>query len=99
MDNWLVYIILCSDNSLYTGITNDLLRRFQEHKTLRGAKFFYGRQPLKIVFVESGHNRSSAARREVAIKQLSRNEKLDLIAASDLNPSKSYLNLTVGYKK
>jgi putative endonuclease len=82
MDNWSVYIILCSDNSLYTGITNNVMRRFEQHKTHKGAKFFYSRKPLKIVFCEYGHTRSSAAKREVAIKQLKRSEKLALIAAS-----------------
>lgn len=82
MDNWSVYIILCSDKSLYTGITNNVMRRFEQHKTHKGAKFFYGRKPLEIVFCESGHTRSSAAKREVAIKQLKRSEKLTLIASS-----------------
>jgi putative endonuclease len=76
--NWAVYIILCSDNSLYTGITNDLQRRFKQHCKAQGAKYFRGRQPVKIVFAEGGHDRSSASKRECAIKRLSHAEKLSL---------------------
>jgi putative endonuclease len=77
--NWIVYIILCSDNTLYTGITNDLPRRFGQHCDAKGAKYFRGRQPVKVVYVEDGHSRSSAGKREFAIKQLKHIEKLLLI--------------------
>jgi putative endonuclease len=79
--NWSVYIILCTDNSLYTGITTDIVRRFHQHKELQGAKYFRGRQPERIVYVESGHSRSSASQREYAIKNLSRVNKWQLIAS------------------
>jgi len=74
--NWQVYIILCSDDSLYTGITTDLERRFRRHAEGEGAKYFRCRQPVRIVYHESGHTRSSAARREAEIKSISREEKL-----------------------
>jgi putative endonuclease len=74
--NWHVYIILCSDDSLYTGITTDVDRRFREHAGGRGAKYFRGRQPLRVVYVERGHNRSSASIRETQIKKLTREGKL-----------------------
>ncbi|MEQ1559345.1 MAG: GIY-YIG nuclease family protein [Methyloglobulus sp.] len=77
--NWSVYMILCSDNSIYTGITNNLPRRFKQHCDQQGAKYFRGRQPVKIVYVEQGHGRSSASKRESAIKKLNHNEKLLLI--------------------
>ena len=77
---WTVYIIRCDDGSLYTGVSTDVERRFREHLGRpRGAKFFNGRRPLEVVFRESGHTRSSAARREAAIKKLSRAGKLELI--------------------
>lgn len=95
---WFVYIILCSDESLYTGITTDVKRRFDEHfrrtksdfrgkarekageKTgKKGAKYFLGRKPKKVVYVEDGHDRSSASRREAEIKAMSREQKLCLI--------------------
>jgi putative endonuclease len=82
--NWFVYIILCSDNTLYTGITVDVSRRFDQHATGKGAKYFRGRQPEQLVYVEPGHNRSSASKREINLKKLSRAEK-SIIIASDTN--------------
>lgn len=73
--NWLVYILLCSDNSLYTGITTDLERRFRQHAEGGGAKYFRGRQPLRVVYREDGHSRSSASQREARIKAMTRPEK------------------------
>ena len=78
---WQVYIILCSDNSLYTGITTDITRRFSQHLTGNGAKYFRGRIPQRLVFLEGGHNRSSASRREAAIKKLPRDRKWQLIGS------------------
>ena len=79
--NWQVYVILCSDDSLYTGITTDLQRRFDQHASGRGAKYFRGRRPLEVVYQESGHTRSSASRRELEIKRLVRSEKCLLISS------------------
>lgn len=77
--NWTVYIIRCDDDSLYTGVTTDLERRFEEHRDHpRGAKYFNGRQPVEVVYREDSHTRSSAHQREAAIKKLSRSEKLKL---------------------
>ena len=76
--NWCVYVILCSDNTLYTGITTDIERRFQQHASGIGAKYFRGRQPLQIVYLENNHSRSSAASREIQIKDMSRAEKMNL---------------------
>ncbi|GAM11107.1 hypothetical protein OR1_03416 [Geobacter sp. OR-1] len=72
---WQVYIILCSDNTLYTGITTDIEKRFHQHETEKGAKYFRGRQPLKVVYLEKDHTRSSAARRESRIKAMNRTDK------------------------
>ncbi len=77
--NWQVYIIRCSDNSLYTGITTDSERRFRQHTHGDGAKYFRGRQPLEVVYLETGHTRSTAAKRECQIKAMSRTEKSLLI--------------------
>ncbi len=76
---WLVYILLCSDDSFYTGITNNLERRVAQHAAKTGAKYFRGRQPRKVVYLERGHDRSSASRREAEIKKLSRRAKVELI--------------------
>lgn len=77
--NWSVYIIRCSDDSLYTGITTDVERRFQQHLTGKGAKYFRGRQPVAIEYQIDGLTRIDASRQETQIKQLSRAEKLALI--------------------
>ncbi len=81
---WQVYIILCSDDSLYTGITLDIERRFSEHAGARRARYFRGHEPGKVVYLESGHTRSTASKREAAIKKLLRADKLQLIA-SEIN--------------
>ena len=80
--NWHVYIILCSDATLYTGITNDLARRYDQHAERRGARYFRGRRPVEVVYLERGHSRSSASRREAAIKKLSRRDKINLLTSS-----------------
>ena len=77
--NWVVYMIYCSDDSLYTGITNNLERRVAQHADQRGAKYFRGRMPGPVVYLEQGHTRSSASRREAAIKKLSAPAKRALI--------------------
>ena len=79
--NWHVYIIRCSDDTLYTGITTDVQRRFDQHASGRGAKYFRGRQPGEVVYRESGHTRSSAGRRETEIKTLARAGKQVLISS------------------
>lgn len=88
---WSVYIIACSDGSLYTGISTDVARRFQQHQTGKGAKYFNGREPSAIVFVESGHCRGSATLREGAIKKMKRSEKLKLIATQPEPPTSASL--------
>lgn len=81
--NWWVYIIEASDGSYYTGITTDVDRRWQEHSSgARAAKYFRGRKPRALVFVEGGHSRSSASRREGEIKSLPRAEKAALIRST-----------------
>lgn len=82
--DWHLYIILCSDDSLYTGITTDMERRFRQHAIGRGAKYFRGRRPERLLYLESGHTRSTAARREAEIKGMTRADKCILIA-SDRN--------------
>ncbi len=72
-------MILCSDNSLYTGISNDVERRILQHAGRRGAKYFRGRRPEQLVYLESGHDRSTASQREAVIKKLQRSDKERLI--------------------
>lgn len=68
-------MILCTDGSLYTGISTDPSRRFSQHKSGSGAKYFRTCLPLRIVYLEQGHSRSSATRREQQIKSMSKTEK------------------------
>ena len=79
--NWNVYIIRCSDESLYTGITTDVSRRLEQHAAGKGAKYFRGRRPKLLVYLETGHNRSSASKREIELKRLRRSDKDRLVAS------------------
>ena len=76
---WCVYMLLCDDNTIYTGITNDLKKRFENHILGKGAKYLRGRKPLEIVYKENFQNRSMATKREMEIKKLNRREKEALI--------------------
>jgi putative endonuclease len=77
---YVVYILECKDNTLYTGITNNLPKRFQRHQQGKGAKYTRGRTPLKLVWVEVQPDRCTALRREREIKQWTRAQKQELIA-------------------
>lgn len=83
--DWWVYIIRCSDESLYTGVTVDLLRRWRQHGSGSGAKYFRGRKPIEMVYVEAEHCRRSAQQREFAIKLLSRSGKLKLLEQFEIS--------------
>ena len=76
---WYVYVVECSDKSLYTGMTTDLKRRVQEHNLKIGAKSVRGKLPVKLVYFEERTNQVEAAKREREIKSWSRKKKLDLI--------------------
>lgn len=74
-----VYILKCSDNTLYTGWTTDLEKRLKVHNSGKGAKYTRVRLPVEIVYFEEFEDKKDAMKREYAIKQLSRHEKLKLI--------------------
>ena len=80
MSDWFVYIIRASDKSLYTGVTTDVERRFLQHASGRGAKFFSGRTPEAIEYREVFPDQGSALKREAEIKKLNHRGKLALIA-------------------
>ncbi len=80
-----VYILRCSDGSLYTGWTTDLQRRFSDHSTGRGGRYTRSRRPVQLVFSESHPTRSAAMQREAAIKRWTRARKLALIASGAEN--------------
>ncbi len=74
-----VYILLCSDHTLYTGWTNDLESRISSHNAGTGAKYTRTRLPVKLVYCEKLNTKSEALKREIEIKKLSRKKKLELI--------------------
>jgi putative endonuclease len=79
---WFVYIIEAANGHLYTGITTDLDRRLQQHRSRSGgARFFHTSPAQKMVYRETQKDRSSASKREAAIKKMTRKAKLALIAS------------------
>jgi len=75
---WCVYMLKCKDESIYTGITNNLENRMQAHKSGSGAKYTKGRAPFTIIYKEECLNRSEASKREAEIKKLSHKDKLGI---------------------
>ena len=78
---WLVYLLRCSDDSLYTGITNDLPKRLKAHNAGKASRYTRRRLPVAVVYTEPQKSKSAALKREAAIKKLSRPQK-DRILAS-----------------
>ena len=84
MKQWCVYILKCKDGTLYTGSTDDFEKRLAAHRSGKGAKYTRGRAPLTPVYLEPCEDHSSACKREYAVKQLTRQQKLALIEAGAL---------------
>lgn len=78
-----VYILECSDNTLYTGWTNDLEKRIKMHSSGKGAKYTRGRTPVKLLYYEIFEDKKEAMRREYKIKRLTRLQKEALIKNFD----------------
>ena len=76
---WILYIIKCNDNSLYTGITKDIKKRLQGHTNGTAAKYTRGRGPFQLLYLENHLDRSQATKNEYKIKKLSLVQKLKLI--------------------
>jgi len=81
MHAWFVYIVRCADDTLYTGITTDVERRFCEHAAQGRlcAKYLRGRAPLELVFSQPADDRAAASRLEAALKKLAKTDKERLI--------------------
>jgi predicted GIY-YIG superfamily endonuclease len=77
---WLVYLLRCSDGSLYTGITNDLPKRLKAHAAGKASKYTRSRLPVKLAYSEQKRTKSAALKRELAIKRLRRAVKDRLVA-------------------
>lgn len=82
-DNWFIYIVECCDKSLYTGITNDLGKRLEKHNSGKGAKYTRGRGPIILKYFEKVSSKSTALKREIEIKKLTRAQKDKLIHSRD----------------
>ena len=81
--SWCVYILKCSDDTYYTGITNNIKRRIQQHETNKGAKYTKGRGPFSLVYQNNCKNRGEASQKEYAIKKLTLTEKITLITTNN----------------
>lgn len=77
--NWHIYIIECSDKSLYTGVTSDLKRRLKEHNSAKGGKYTKTRVPVTLVYSQNCKTKSKALKREIQIKRWTRKKKKALI--------------------
>ena len=75
--SWYVYTLKCADGTFYTGITNDLKKRIVAHENGKGAKYTRGRGPFELYYKEPHETRSEATKREIEIKRLSRQEKMN----------------------
>ena len=79
---WFVYMLRCKDNSIYTGITNNLDRRIRAHMSGSGSKYVRGKLPVELIYKEYFLNRSSASKREIQVKKLKKKEKELLIRSA-----------------
>jgi putative endonuclease len=97
MHTWHIYIVRCSDNTLYTGVTKDIERRVTEHNTNNklGARYTQSRRPVTLVYEEVSESRSTASKRELEIKRLTKKHKESLIAeySRSLNCTKSEITV------
>lgn len=76
---WFTYILLCSDNSYYVGITNNLDKRIILHNSGRGSKYLLSKLPVRLIYFEKYPNKSKARKREIQLKGWSRIKKEKLI--------------------
>ncbi len=96
--NWYVYILRCSDDTLYTGITTDIERRIREHNTSdRGARYTRSRRPVRLAWSEEADSRATASRREHDIRKLDRHGKLELLVGRErTTPARPYTGRRIG---
>ncbi len=76
---WFLYVVRCTDGSLYTGITTDVARRTKQHNAGTASRYTRSRLPVELVYQELQSNRSAALKRELAVKAMSREKKESLI--------------------
>lgn len=89
MNTWIVYILECGDKTLYTGITCDLPRRLAAHASGTASRYTRGRGPVRLVYRETLPTRSSALKREAAIKRMRRPDKNALVRGAATSASRT----------
>ena len=85
---WFLYMLRCRDNSIYTGITNNLDKRIETHMSGNGSKYLRGKLPVTLIYKENFLSRSTASKREIEIKKLQKKEKEALIKSTKQNQRK-----------
>lgn len=91
MSQFYLYIVRCKDETLYTGISNNVVRRIAQHNAGKGAKYVRGRLPVRLVYQEKYSTHRKACQREIEIKQWSKSKKEELILGF-FDDQKSYVN-------
>lgn len=89
---WYLYILRCKDNTLYTGITTNVEKRLQQHRSGKGAKYTRGRAPLELVYQEVCKNHTEALKREAFVKKLTRKDKEALILKNTMEKNEILLD-------
>lgn len=79
---WFVYILLCSDKSFYTGISNNPQKRFLDHQAGKGGRYTRSHKPVRIIYSEHWESKTEALKREKQIKGWSRNKKIEILQLS-----------------
>ncbi|MCX5807727.1 MAG: GIY-YIG nuclease family protein [Proteobacteria bacterium] len=79
MDNWLVYLLKCSDSTLYCGVTNNLEKRLNAHKSGKGSKYVRAHLPFSLVATSSMMSKSEAMRLEYIVKQVPKENKIEMV--------------------
>ena len=87
---WYVYVLQCSDNSLYCGITTDVERRVSEHQSGVGAKYTRAKLPVKLLVFWTEENRSEATKAEIAFKKLKKKKKLQVIREKGIEQQSTF---------
>ena len=88
--SWKLYLLRCGDGTLYCGITTDVESRLEAHRSGRGAKYTRGRGPLELVYTEDCGDHSTALKREIAVKRLTKPQKEELIHNGKALPPKEH---------
>ncbi|OGE00876.1 hypothetical protein A3J17_02945 [Candidatus Curtissbacteria bacterium RIFCSPLOWO2_02_FULL_40_11] len=76
---WFVYLLLCSDKSFYTGVSNNPQKRFLDHKNGKGGRYTRSHKPVKLIFQEQHSGKKQALKRERQIKGWSRAKKIKIL--------------------